>query len=89
LFIDRNPGNIHLPEARLIIDSLDFDAAKLEDTMESYQKYMDSHQQGNYYDEAANAYDRLKEEAEVRRRQAEQDSILKAQEEAVLESSVE
>ena len=89
LFIDRNPGNIHLPEARLIIDSLDFDAAKLEDTMESYQKYMDSHQQGNYYDEAANAYDRLKEEAEARRRQAEQDSILKAQEEAVLEGSVE
>ena len=89
MFIDRNPGNIHLPEARLIIDSLDFDAAKLEDTMESYQKYMDSHQQGNYYDEAANAYDRLKEEAEARRRQAEQDSILKAQEEAVLEGSVE
>lgn len=80
LFIDRNPGNIHLPEARLIIDSLDFDAAKLENTMEGYQKYMDSHQQGNYYDEAANAYDRLKEEAEARRRQAEQDSIQKAQE---------
>jgi hypothetical protein len=79
LFIDRNPGNIHLQEARLIIDSLDFDAAKLEDTMEGYQKYMDSHQQGNYYDEAANAYDRLKDEAERKRRQAEQDSIMAAQ----------
>lgn len=82
LFIDRNPGNIHLTEARLIIDSLDFDAAKLEDTMEAYQKYMDSHQQGNYYDEAANAYDRLKEEADRKRRQAEQDSIMAAQAEA-------
>ena len=79
LFIDRNPGNIHLTEARLIIDSLDFDAAKLEDTMEAYQRYMDSHQQGSYYDEAANAYDRLKEEAERKRRQAEQDSIMAAQ----------
>jgi predicted glycoside hydrolase/deacetylase ChbG (UPF0249 family) len=89
LFIDRNPGNIHLPEARLIIDSLDFDAAKLEDTMEAYQKYMDSHQQGNYYDEAANAYDRLKEEIERKRRQAEQDSIMAAQaaaEEAQIEN---
>ena len=80
LFIDRNPGNIHIPEARLMIDSLDFDAAKLENTMDAYQKYMDSHQQGSYYDEAANAYDRLKEEAEQRRRQAEQDSIQRAEE---------
>ena len=45
LFIDRNPDNIHIPEAKLIIDSLDFDAAKLEDSMEAYQKYMDTHQQ--------------------------------------------
>ena len=82
LFIDRNPDNIHIPEARLIIDSIDFELAKLEDTMDAYQKYMDSHQQGVYYDEAANAYDRLREEAEARRRQAEQDSIQKAQMEA-------
>jgi len=79
LFIDRNPDNIHITEARLMIDSLDFDVAKLEDTMEAYQRYMDSHQQGNYYDEAANAYDRIREEAEARRRQAEQDSISAAQ----------
>ena len=87
LFIDRNPGNIHLPEARLIIDSLDFDAAKLENTMEGYQKYMDTHQQGNYYDEAANAYDQLKEEAERKRRQAEQDSIMAAQAAAEAEAA--
>ena len=79
LFIDRNPDNIHIPEARLIIDSLDFATAKVEGTMEAYQKYMDSHQQGAYYDEAANAYDRIREEAEAKRRQAQQDSIMKAQ----------
>ena len=88
LFIDRNPDNIHIPEAKLIIDSLDFDAAKLEDSMESYQKYMDTHQQGQYYDEAANAYDRLREEAERTRLQAEQDSIQKAKEEAAAAKSV-
>lgn len=79
LFIDRNPGNVHIPEARLLIDSLDFCVAKLENTMDAYQKYMDSHQLGTYYDEAASAYDRLKEEIEQKRRQAEQDSIQAAQ----------
>ena len=79
LFMDRNPENIHVTEARLMIDSLDFEAAKLEDTMDAYQKYMDNHQQGAYYDEAANAYDRIREEAEAKRRQAQQDSIMKAQ----------
>ena len=79
LFIDRNPENIHVKEARLMIDSLDYEAAKLEDTMDAYQKYMDSHQLGSYYDEAANAYDRLREAAEAKRRQAEQDSIQKTQ----------
>ena len=79
LFIDHNPDNLHIPEARLLIDSIDFAAAKLEDTMDAYQKYMDNHQQGSYYDEAANAYDRIREEAEEKRRQAQQDSIMKAQ----------
>lgn len=79
LFIDRNPENIHVTEARLIIDSLDFEVAKLEDTMDAYQKYMDNHQQGAYYDEAANAYDCIREKAEEMRRQAQQDSIMKAQ----------
>lgn len=82
LFMDRNPENIHVTEARLMIDSLDYEAAKLEDTMDAYQKYMDNHQQGAYYDEAANAYDRIREEAEAKRRQAQQDSIMKAQQAA-------
>jgi hypothetical protein len=89
LFIDRNPENIHIPEAILIIDSLDFDAAKFENSMEAYQKYMLSHQQGQYYDEAANAYDRLREEAEEKMRQEEQDSIQKAQEAAAIERLAE
>lgn len=50
--------------------------------MDAYQKYMDNHQQGAYYDEAANAYDRIREEAEAKRRQAQQDSIMKAQQAA-------
>ena len=82
LFMDRNPENIHVTEARLMIDSLDYEAAKLEDTMDAYQKYMDNHQQGAYYDEAANAYDRIRVEAEAKRRQAQQDSIMKAQQAA-------
>lgn len=89
LFIDRNPENIHVKEARLMIDSLDFEAAKLEDTMDAYQKYMDSHQLGSYYDEAANAYDRLREAAEAKRRQAEQDSIMKAQAAAEAAAQIE
>ena len=79
LFIERNPENVHIPEARLMIDSLDFDAARKQDSMEAYQKYMDSHQQGMYYDEAASAFDRLRAKAEALRQQAVQDSILQAQ----------
>ena len=79
LFIDRNPDNVHVREARQMIDSLDFETAKMMDTMESYKKYMEDHEQGFYYDEAKSAYDRLEEEM-VRAAQikAEQDSIAKA-----------
>ena len=83
LFIDRNPDNVHVREARQMIDSLDFETAKMMDTMESYKKYMEDHEQGFYYDEAKSAYDRLEEEM-VRAAQikAEQDSIAKAAEAA-------
>ncbi len=83
LFIDRNPDNVHVREARQMIDSLDFETAKMGDSMESYKKYMEEHEQGYYYDEAKNAYDRLEEEM-VRAAQlkAEQDSINKAAEAA-------
>ena len=51
--------------------------------MESFKKYMEDHEQGYYYDEAKNEYDRLEEEM-VRAAQikAEQDSINKAAAEA-------
>lgn len=83
LFIDRNPDNVHVREARQMIDSLDFESAKMLNSMESYKKYMEDHEQGYYYDEAKNAYDRLEEEM-VRAAQlkAEQDSIAKAAEAA-------
>lgn len=83
LFIDRNPDNVHVREARLMIDSLDFETAKIGNSMESFKKYMEDHEQGYYYDEAKNAYDRLEEEM-IRAAQlkAEQDSIAKAAEEA-------
>ena len=83
LFIDRNPDNVHVREARLMIDSLDFITAKIGNSMESFKKYMEDHEQGYYYDEAKNEYDRLEEEM-VRAAQikAEQDSINKAAAEA-------
>ena len=83
LFIDRNPDNVHVREARQMIDSLDFETARMGNTMESFKKYMEDHEQGYYYDEAKNAYDRLEEEM-IRAAQlkAEQDSIAKAAEEA-------
>jgi hypothetical protein len=82
LFIDRNPDNVHVREARIMIDSLDFETAKMLNSMESFKKYMEDHEQGYYYDEAKNEYDRLEEEM-VRAAQikAEQDS-LKALEDA-------
>lgn len=83
LFIDRNPDNVHVREARLMIDSLDFITAKIGNSMESFKKYMEDHEQGYYYDEAKNEYDRLEEEM-IRAAQikAEQDSINKAAAEA-------
>ena len=76
LFIDRNPDNVHVREARIMIDSLDFETAKMLNSMESFKKYMEDHEQGYYYDEARNEYDRLEEEmvraAQIR---AVQDSI--------------
>ncbi|MBR5749985.1 MAG: zinc ribbon domain-containing protein [Prevotella sp.] len=84
LFIDRNSDNVHVREARLMIDSLDFETAKMGNSMESYKKYMEDHEQGYYYDEAKSEYDRLEEEM-VRAAQikAEQDSIKAAEEAAV------
>ncbi|MBR1389338.1 MAG: zinc ribbon domain-containing protein [Prevotella sp.] len=82
LFIERNPENIHVREAQLMIDSLDFIAAKVGNSMESFKKYMEEHEQGYYYDEAKNEYDRMEEEARLARLKAQQDSIEAAREAA-------
>lgn len=82
-FIDRNPDNVHVREAKLMIDSLDFVTAKIGNSMESFKKYMEEHEQGYYYDEAKNAYDQLEEEMiRAAKLKAEQDSIAKAAEAA-------
>jgi len=75
LFIERNPENIHVREAQLLIDSLDFVEAKRLNSMNAFQKYMEEHEQGYYYDEARSEYDRLEDEARQARLKAEQDSI--------------
>ena len=82
LFIDRNPDNVHVREARLLIDSLDFETARMINTMESFKKYMNEHEQGYYYDEAKSEYDRLEQEMIRAAQKAEQDSIRVAEEEA-------
>ena len=82
LFIDRNPDNVHVREAQVLIDSLDFVAAKRLDTMDAFKKYMEEHEQGYYYDEARSEYDRLEEEARQARLKAQQDSIEAARAEA-------
>ena len=90
LFIDRNPDNVHVREARLMIDSLDFETARMGNSMESYKKYMEDHEQGYYYDEAKNAYDRLEEEMiRAAKLKAEQDSIRAAEEAAAASILVE
>lgn len=82
LFIERNPDNVHVREAQLLIDSLDFIAAKVGNSLESFKKYMEEHEQGYYYDEAKNEYDKMEEEIRLARLKAEQDSIQRAQEAA-------
>lgn len=82
LFIERNPENIHVREAQLLIDSLDFLAAKRLNSMDGFKKYMEEHAQGYYYDEAKSEYDRLEEEEKQARLKALQDSIQHAQEAA-------
>lgn len=86
LFIERNPENIHVREAQLLIDSLDYVEAKRINSMDAFKKYLEEHEQGYYYDEARNEYDRLEEEARQARLKAEQDSIEAARAAAESES---
>jgi uncharacterized membrane protein YvbJ len=74
-YMKRHPNSIHNVEAKLLIDSLDWVAACMDDTSESYQTYLSAHYDGAHYDEAMNALDRKREEEAARRRQAIEDSL--------------
>lgn len=76
-FVHRYPNDSHVHEAKIMIDSLDWIAAKRQDTEESYTTYMEHHSNGNYYYDAHNALRRLRDEREEaeRRMQAMSDSI--------------
>lgn len=58
-YIQLHPGSIHVTEARLKIDSLDWLAATTADTPEAYQAYIDSHlDNGLHLDEARIMFDK-------------------------------
>jgi hypothetical protein len=71
-YIERHPGNVHVSEARLMIDSLDWVAAMAENTADAYQLYMDEHTSGTHYDEAREQFERLDA---MRIRQSERDTL--------------
>lgn len=58
-FVKMHPQSSHVVEAGIKIDSLDWIAAKNENTSQSYKKYMDAHEDGAYYDEAHAIYEQL------------------------------
>lgn len=58
-YIQLHPGSIHVTEARLKIDSLDWLAATTADSPEAYQAYIDSHlDNGLHLDEARIMFDK-------------------------------
>lgn len=61
-YIKMHPGSVHEPEAKIMIDSIDWVVATLADTQDSYRRYMDGHPDGTYYDEAVQQYDKKSEE---------------------------
>lgn len=74
-FIEQNPKNVHVKEAYLLVDSIDYVAATKANTPEALKKYMDEHEQGYYYSEASNAYEDMVEQAQRARQNAILDSI--------------
>jgi hypothetical protein len=55
----RHPNSVHVVEAKLQIDSLDWVTACQTDTPEAYQAYINTHHDGAHYDEARQAYEHL------------------------------
>lgn len=58
-YIAMHPQSIHITEAKLKIDSLDFVAAKVAGTAEAYDKYLAAHPEGTYVDEASAEAEKL------------------------------
>ena len=61
-YLKMHPGSVHEPEAKIMIDSIDWVVATLADTQDAYRRYMNSHPDGMYYDEAVQQYDKKAEE---------------------------
>jgi hypothetical protein len=58
-YVSRHPGNIHVTEANLLIDSLDWQKALSDNTVEGYQVYLDEHPEGANVPEARDRHDQL------------------------------
>lgn len=78
-FISRHPNNVHVPDARIRIDSLDYLRALDSCTVEAFSQYMEKHREGMYYDYASLKLDSLQRAIERQRKAAERDSIMRAQ----------
>lgn len=58
-YIGRHPGNVHVTEAKYLIDSLDWEVAVADHTADAFQLYLDEHPEGAHIDEARQEFDRL------------------------------
>ncbi len=63
-FIRNHPNDIHVPEAKVKIDSLDWQTALRLNTTQAYRTYMMQHREGEYYGEAQSRCDMLNIEFE-------------------------
>ena len=61
-FKTRYPNSLHNVEADIKIDSLDWAAATVENTIEAYTRYLREHDSGDHFDEAHVAIERLEAE---------------------------
>ncbi len=77
-FIERYPDNVHVPDAKLHIDSLDYVQAVRTSTPEAMKDYMLHHPNGMYFDYARLKCDSLEIVKERLRKEAIRDSILRA-----------
>ncbi len=57
-YIQLHPGSVHIIEAKIKIDSLDWISATMDDTPEAYRNYMAQHGDGAYFDEAKAAFEK-------------------------------